>query len=915
MAAPIAREREYEALLFAADQAVARKGAIVLLAGATGSGKSLLLRALVDALAEENGQERLEVVSVRCYETSAGNPLGPFGEILRALTSRERRADRAKRILDLVGRVTPPLVELIPVIGKLAAVGIKAAADTGVYALGGDHQSQQAELAADVARALQRVAADIPLVVILDDAQWIDAPSTEVIARLADHAEHVGLLVVVAYDDDLVDDRHPLARLRSRLVGRHSVRRIVLDDFGREAIEAILRDRYGDLPDPRLAEWLLDRTEGSPLFLEQYLITLENQHVLQRIDDGWSVDGTIGGRPGDWQLSGGLAKVQTPATLLEFLRPRVADLEDEDRSLLEHGAIQGRRFLSKVLVTLLGRDEDEILAHLGRLEERWHMIVAEQGEDWWSDRSTLYAFDPGVLQELLYGRYARSAYERRKRHRAVASALETLIADDDPQPRHALLEIARHYENAGDLAAAAGRLVDVADSTFAEGADRETAAHAERAIVLVRALLDGDMADATRLKVQRLLARAIVLVVLAGEGRFAEPFGDGGDRLIELVEEGKQAADFVGDAALRANTRYASAVVLIGHRGLREGIAEYREALALARDGGDVLGEFAVLVRLGHQLNSVSLQEGWDVLQDAHALLRGGSLADHVDERTIARETASLETMIGVAAYDLGRFGEAHERLVRSVEALRKARRRDETAWALSFLGQLYTAIGLFEAAEATLREGVALFADDTGPNGLRGYLRALLGRLHLQWAPPRLVEARKDVRAGREEATASGGYRSVSTLVDASWAEVLIAEGTPQALREADAVLAAVDTFGWARTEITIACLRARVALAQGRRDDACRLSAEAIDRLVRCGGMVTAVRTEEVLFTHARVLAAAGSSEAAQYAGDAAKVIREKAASLEDPTLRTSFLERVRLSHDVLAAADAGLASAPGP
>jgi tetratricopeptide (TPR) repeat protein/Cdc6-like AAA superfamily ATPase len=915
MSAPIAREREFEALLFAADEAVARKGSIALLAGATGSGKSLLLRALVDALADESGQERLEVVSVRCYETSAGNPLGPFGEILRALTSRERRADRAKRILELVGQVTPPLVELIPVIGKLAALGLKAAADAGVYALGGDREAQQAELAADVAMALQRVAADIPLVVVLDDAQWIDAPSTEVIARLADHAEQVGLLVVVAYDGDLVDDRHSLARLRSRLVGRRSVRRIALNDFGREAIEAILRDRYGDLPDPRLAEWLLDRTEGSPLFLEQYLITLENQHVLLRIDDVWSLDGSIGGRPGDWQLSGSLAKAQTPATLLEFLRPRVADLEDEDRSLLEHGAIQGRRFLSTVLVTLLGRDEDEILAHLGRLEERSHMIVVEQGEDWWSDRSSLYAFDPGVLQELLYGRYARSAYERRKRHRAVASALEALIADDDPPPRHALLEIARHYENAGDLAAAARRLVDVADSTFAEGADRETAAIAERAVALVRTLLARDIADEARLEVHRLLARAIVLLVLAGEGQLAEPFGDGRDRLIELVEEGKQAADFVGDAALRANTRYASAVALIRDRGLHEGIAEYREALVLAREAGDALAEFAVLVRLGHQLNSVSLREGWDVLQEAHALLCGGALADHLDARTIARETASLETMIGVAAFDLGRFGEAHERLVRGVEALRRARRRRDTAWALSFLGQLHTAIGLFEAAEATLREGVALFADDPPPSGLRGYLRALLGRLYLQWTPPRLVEAREDVRAGREEITASGGYRSVSTLVDAYWAEVLLAEGTPQALREADAVLAAVETFGWARTEITIARLRARVALAQGRRDDACRLSVEAIDRLNRCGGMVTAVRTEEVLFTHAHVLAAAGSSEAAHYARDAAKVIREKAASMDDPMVRTSFLERVRLSHDALAAADSGMVSASGP
>ena len=86
----------------------------MFLAGATGSGKSFLIKALVDAVATSDADPRPEVVSVRCYGTSAGNPLGPFGDVLRALTSRNRRADRAKRVLELVGQVAPSLVELIP---------------------------------------------------------------------------------------------------------------------------------------------------------------------------------------------------------------------------------------------------------------------------------------------------------------------------------------------------------------------------------------------------------------------------------------------------------------------------------------------------------------------------------------------------------------------------------------------------------------------------------------------------------------------------------------------------------------------------------------------------------------------------------------------------------------------------------
>ena len=194
-------------------------------------------------------------------------------------------------MLELVSQVAPPLVELIPVIGKLAAVGVKAAAGVGVYALGGDHEAQQAEQAADVALALQNVAGEIPLVVVIDDAHWIDAPSTEVVARLADGAERTGLLLVVAYDEDLVDDRHLLTRVRAAVLGRSAVRRIQLAEFDRDAIDALLRERYGATPAPRLADWLLDRTDGSPLFVEQYLTTLEEQGVLQSEDAGWALAG------------------------------------------------------------------------------------------------------------------------------------------------------------------------------------------------------------------------------------------------------------------------------------------------------------------------------------------------------------------------------------------------------------------------------------------------------------------------------------------------------------------------------------------------------------------------------------------------------------------------------------------------
>jgi tetratricopeptide (TPR) repeat protein len=367
--------------------------------------------------------------------------------------------------------------------------------------------------------------------------------------------------------------------------------------------------------------------------------------------------------------------------------------------------------------------------------------------------------------------------------------------------------------------------------------------------------------------------------------------------ILDLAQRGIQAADATGDPALRANTRFAAGQVKIAYQGLQEGIDSLREALPLAREAGDRAGEFAILVYLAHHIDSVDLRQGWELLQNAQTLLNAGAL----EGRTLAFETDRLHMNMGVAAFDLGHYGQALELLAPTGERLRASRRRYETAWSIAFLAQVYCAIGLYEAAESSVRSAIALFDDQPGILGLRGYLRAFLGHVYVEWQPPRLADARAELEPGRAEAEASG-YKGVMPLVETHWAELLIAEGTPEARLEADAVLAASESFGWARSQIAAWSLRARIALADQRIDDAVDLSTRAVKLLEERGGAVPATRSEEIFLTHARVLAAAGSGAAAKYADKAAQVVRKKAESLSDPAQRQSFLERVQLSVDAL-------------
>jgi hypothetical protein len=137
------------------------------------------------------------------------------------------------------------------------------------------------------------------------------------------------------------------------------------------------------------------------------------------------------------------------------------------------------------------------------------------------------------------------------------------MAEDNPPPRHALLEIARHYEQAGKPLEAAAKLVDVADSTFAEGADRETGIHAARALALLREVPPEQLTGDARTNDRRLLVRAILLLLLGGEPSWtAASTAGAGERLVELAEEGERVARDLGDEKLRANALYAKAFVL-----------------------------------------------------------------------------------------------------------------------------------------------------------------------------------------------------------------------------------------------------------------------------------------------------------------------------------------------------------------
>ena len=290
--------------------------------------------------------------------------------------------------------------------------------------------------------------------------------------------------------------------------------------------------------------------------------------------------------------------------------------------------------------------------------------------------------------------------------------------------------------------------------------------------------------------------------------------------------------------------------------------------------------------------------------EEAQALLASGRLAERLDPDALALEQGHLESALGVAKFDLGAYGEAGGLLDSAVRILSATRLDDDYGWALCFRGQLQTSLGLWDEAEESLRDAIAVFEEEHHSLGARGYFRALLGRVGIEREPQQLDVARRELEAGRHEAQ-EAGYGSLQPLLDAYWAELLIAEGAEAGRRAADELLAASPSHGWKRGEVLTNSLRARVALQDGRHDDALAFSGAAYDLLRDGRGAVTAVRSEEIVYVRASALAAAGIPEAGERFAEAAAILRKKAESLTDAAQRDSLLQRVRLSREILAAA----------
>ena len=155
--------------------------------------------------------------------------------------------------------------------------------------LGAEPDSARYRLFEAATNFVSALAANGPLVLILDDLHWADKPTLLLLHHLLRTWSSGGLLIVGTYRDTDLDRRHPLSDTLADLRRLLQFERVAVTGLGEEEISAFLMRLSGQDPPPTLVKSLHDQTEGNPFYVGEVLRNFVESGAVTRVDDEWVV--------------------------------------------------------------------------------------------------------------------------------------------------------------------------------------------------------------------------------------------------------------------------------------------------------------------------------------------------------------------------------------------------------------------------------------------------------------------------------------------------------------------------------------------------------------------------------------------------------------------------------------------------
>jgi DNA-binding CsgD family transcriptional regulator len=525
----VGRQTESEALSALLQRVIAGEPATVLVGGEAGVGKSRLVHELVDQ-ARTAG---VRVLVGGCVELDGGGiPFAPLVDMLRTL-ARDLPADE----LDpLFGSARAEMGRLVPELD-----------DGRTPPPSGDRDP--ARVLELILGVIGRLAAEQPLMLAFEDVQWADRATLDLIALLVAGASGRRLLLVFTVRSDELHRAHPFRRMAARWEQQRAVERMELDRLEARDVAGQIEAILGERPDSDLVEFVFERSEGIPLFVEE---------LLGAVRDG------------------GVDQDYLPPSLRDVLLARAERLSPDAQHTVRLASAAARSVPERLLAIVAGLPETELYAALREAVEHQLLVVDPDGAGYGFRHALAKA---AIHDDLLPG-------ERARLHKAYAEAIESSPALAG-SGLDATSMLAHHWLAAHDLPRALPASVRAGRAAAAAAAPAAAQRHFELALELWTQVPDAEIQAG--IDHAQLLDAAAQAAAQSGAV----------DRALALVDQALAEVGYGGTLERRALLLDRRATILVDLGRDDEGLAVLEQAVGLlppdlpSRAGAHVLGSLA----------------------------------------------------------------------------------------------------------------------------------------------------------------------------------------------------------------------------------------------------------------------------------------------------------------------------------
>jgi class 3 adenylate cyclase len=407
----VGRERELELLMEGFERSKGGRGQAFSIVSEAGVGKSRILYEFRKAVTIAD----VMFLEGRCFSYSRGVAYHPFIDALKSnfdikegdkdLEIREK-VTRGLKILQADEASTLPyLLELLSV------------SDSGVDKIPMSPEARKVRIIEAIKHIILRGSEIRPLVMAFEDLHWIDKSSEDSWKDLLDSITGARVFLIFTYRPEFVHtwggrSYHSQITL-NRLSNRESLN-MVAYLLGTEDID---RD---------LEELILEKTEGIPFFIEEFIESLKDLQIIERKDN-------------KYYLTKDIQEVAIPSTIQDVIMARVDSLPETAKEVLQIGSVIEREFRYELIQRVAGLPEEELLSHMSVLKDS--ELLYERG----IYPETTYIFKNALTREVVYDSILTG--KKRKVHEKIGHSIEELSKENIDKQYGVLAE---HFIQSGN---------------------------------------------------------------------------------------------------------------------------------------------------------------------------------------------------------------------------------------------------------------------------------------------------------------------------------------------------------------------------------------------------------------------------------------------------------------------------------